>query len=174
MDWNAISAIAEIVAAIAVVISLIYIAIQVKGNSELLERTIQSNRTQNSQVVVHNFDNWRKMILETGSADLWFRGINNLEDLDRTEKINFNLIASTLMWTCWSFYQLQKNEGLIADVNEHLWQDLFKHSGYREWLLVHRRFHSDDFGHFLDRVCEAVGEDRYEPGESSSLIDGLH
>jgi hypothetical protein len=174
MDWNAISAIAEIVATVAVVISLIYIAIQVKGNAELLERAIQSNRTQNSQVVVQNFDNWRRMILETDSADLWFRGINDLEDLERTEKINFNLIASTLIWTCWSFYQLQKNEGLIADVNEHLWQDLFKHPGYREWLLLHRRYHSDDFGQFLDRVCESVGENRYKPGESSSLIDGLH
>jgi hypothetical protein len=104
MDWNAISAIAEIVATVAVVISLIYIAIQVKGNAELLERAIQSNRTQNSQVVVQNFDNWRRLILETDSADLWFRGINDLEDLERTEKINFNLIASTLIWTCWSFY----------------------------------------------------------------------
>ena len=171
MDWGAIAAIAEMIAAVAVVISLIYIAVQVKGNSELLERTIQSNRTQNSQAIIHNFDGWRKMILETGSGDLWFRGINDLNCLDRTEKINFNLIASTLIWTCWSFYQLQKNEGLIADLNEHLWQDLFKHPGYREWLLVHRRYHSDDFGEFLDRVCEVVGDDRYEPGQSSSLID---
>jgi hypothetical protein len=174
MDWDAIGAIAEMVAAVAVVVSLIYIAVQVKGNSELLERTIQSNRTQNTQAVIHNFDSWRKMILETGSADLWFRGINDLGGLDQTEKINFSLIASTLIWSCWSFFQLQKNEGLIADLNEHLWQDLFKHPGYREWLLVHRRYHSDDFGEFLDRVCEVVGDDRYEPGQSSSLIDGQH
>ena len=174
MEWDAIGAIAELIAAVAVVISLIYIAIQVRGNSELLERTIQSNRTQNAQAVIHNFDSWRKMILETGSADLWFRGINDLDNLDRTEKINFNLIASTLIWTCWSFYQLQKNEGLVADLNEYLWQDLFKHPGYREWLIVHLRFHSDDFGEFLDKACEAVGDERYEPGQSSSLIDGLH
>jgi len=60
MDWDAIGAIAEVVAAVAVVVSLIYIAVQVKGNSELLERTIQSNRTQNSQAEIHNFDSWRK------------------------------------------------------------------------------------------------------------------
>ena len=174
MDWNAIGAIADVVAAVAVVVSLIYIAVQVKGNSELLERTLQSNRTQNAQAVIHNFDSWRKMILETGSADLWFRGINDLGSLDQTEKINFNLIASTVIWSCWSYFQLQENEGLIADINEHLFQDLFKHPGYREWLLVHRRYHSDDFGEFLDRVCEAVGDDRYEAGQSSSLIDGQH
>ena len=71
-------------------------------------------------------------------------------------------------------YQLQRNEGLIADVNSRLYQDLFKHPGFRDWLLDHRRYHSDDFGNFLDKVCESVGTERYQPGESSSLFAGGH
>ena len=42
MDWGAISAVAEVVAAVAVVVSLIYLAVQIRGNSDLLERTIQA------------------------------------------------------------------------------------------------------------------------------------
>jgi len=174
MDWNAIGAVAEIFAAIAVVASLIYLAVQVRGNSDLLERTIQANRTQNAQSAVANFDAWRRMIVETGSADLWFRGVNDWRSLKRNERIQFNFIAGNLIWDVWFFYQLQINEGLIADTNSQLFQDLFKHPGFRDWLLDHRQYHSDDFGDFLDQVCESVGDERYAVGESSSLFAGEH
>ena len=174
MDWNVISAVAEVTAAVAVVISLIYIAIQVRGNSELLERTIQSNKTQSAQSVIENFDGWRRLILETGSEDIWFRGVNDLASLDRAEKLRFTYLASTFIWTCWSYYQLNQNEGLIADVNEHIFRDMYKHPGFREWMQVQRRFHSDEFGEFLDTVQEAVGDERYRMGEPSSLIPVSH
>ena len=38
MDWNAVSAIAEIIGALVVVASLIYIAVQIKQNSTLLKQ----------------------------------------------------------------------------------------------------------------------------------------
>ena len=174
MDWDATSAIAEVVAAVAVVFSLIYLAVQVRGNSDLLERTIQATRTQNAQSVVENFDAWRRLIIETNNTDLWFRGVNDWKSLDRDERIRFNFIASTLIWDIWFTYQLQSNEGLMADVNSRLYQDLFKHPGFREWLLDHRQYHSDDFGEFLDKVCESVGAARYQPGESSNLFAGQH
>jgi hypothetical protein len=174
MDWGAISAVAEVVAAVAVVVSLIYLAVQIRGNSDLLERTIQATRTQNAGSVIENFDGWRRLILETNSADLWFRGVNDWKSLDRDERIQFNFIASTLIWDIWFLYQLQRNEGLIADVNTRLYQDLFKHPGFRDWLMDHRNYHSDDFGDFLDKVCESVGAARYQPGESSSLFAGGH
>ena len=97
MDWNAIGTVAEVVAAIAVVASLIYLAVQVRGNSDLLERTIQANRTQNAQSAVANFDAWRRMIVETASADLWFRGVNDWRSLERNERIQFNFIACNLI-----------------------------------------------------------------------------
>ena len=172
MDWEAISAVAEAIAAVAVVVSLIYLVVQVRGNSDLLERTIQLSRTQNAQSVCENFDGWRRMIVETDSVDLWFRGINDWKSLEGKERLQFNMIAGTLIWGCWFMYQLQRNEGLMADVNSHLYQDLFKHPGYREWLLDHRKYHSDDFGEFLDSVRDVVGAARHKPGDSSSLTSG--
>ena len=79
MDWGVISAVAEVVAAVAVVVSLIYLAVQVRGNCDLLERTIQATRTQNAQSVIENFDAWRRLIVETNRTDLWFRGAIELE-----------------------------------------------------------------------------------------------
>jgi hypothetical protein len=174
VDWEAIGAIGEIVGAAAVVASLAYLSIQVRGSSEILKRTEQATRTQNSQATVQNFDRWRDMILMPGGAEIWSRGINDLSTLDSNEKIRFNMIASALIWSVWYMYQTQKNEGIVPEVNAHVWQDIFKHPGYREWLMVHRRLHTDDFGDFLDEVREAVGDERYESGESSSITAGTY
>ena len=52
VNWEAIVAIVEVVGLLAVVISLIYVAVQVRQNSQLLARTIQSVRTQTYQYLV--------------------------------------------------------------------------------------------------------------------------
>jgi hypothetical protein len=174
MNWEAIGAVAELAAAIAVVVSLVYVAIQVKGNSELLSRAVQSSRTQSAQAINENFDRWRNMILDGNHAELWIRGVNDLDSLERFERFQFNLLASALIWSCWYHYQMQRNEGLTADVNEHLWQDLFKHPGFSEWLGEHQKFLAEDFREFLGDVREAVGEERYEPGVASSLTSGSY
>ena len=58
------------------------------------------------------------MIIETNSEELWFRGLNDLSDLDRSELIRFAMIASTLIWCCSFTYQQQRDEGLYPDVNQ--------------------------------------------------------
>ena len=174
MNWEAISSITEIIGTITIVITLIYVLVQNRLNSHQLERSIQANRTTNLQSVNENFNLWREMILADNNAKIWIKGINDLKGLDQTEKMKFNMIASSFIWTCWFVYQLQRNEGLMADVNSALFQDLYKHEGYREWLSFNEKLHSDDFRDFLEEVKRSVGTSRYEKGESSSLTAGVY
>jgi hypothetical protein len=112
------------------------------------------------------------MVLIPGNADIWHRGINDLTVLDRTEKIQFNMMASALMWSVWNMYHGQRSEGLMEDINARVWTDLFMSAGFREWVLDHRQYHTDEFGDFLDEVSEAVGDKRHPIGESSSITAG--
>ena len=84
------------------------------------------------------------------------------------------MIAGAFIWTCWFVYQLQRNEGLMADVNSTLFQDLYKHEGYREWLSSNEKLHTDDFRDFLEKVKTSVADVRYQNGESSSLTAGIY
>ena len=102
------------------------------------------------------------------------KGLNNLQVLNQNEKVKFNMIAGSFIWTCWFVYQLQRNEGLMADVNNTLFQDLYKHEGYWEWLSSNKKLHTDDFRDFLEKVKISVGDLRYENGESSSLTAGIY
>ena len=174
MNWEVISSITEIIGTITIVITLIYVLIQIRLNSRQLERSIQANRTTNLQSVNENFNLWRGLVLADNNAEIWIKGLNDLNSLNQVEKIKFNMIAGSFVWTCWFVYQLQSNEGLMADVNSTLFQDLYKHDGYREWLSSNEKLHSDDFRDFLDRVKSSVGTFRYKKGESSSLTAGTY
>ena len=173
MNWNAVSAIAEVVGLIAVVISLVYLAIQVKGNTQQLERAAQANRTQNWQAVADNFNIWRQMLAMPGNADIWIRGINDLSDLNHKERVQFNNMANSVFWSGWFMYHIQRNEGLMGDVNANAYRDLFRHPGLREWIAASKEAQlGDDYNDFLDRVKESVGSERIKPGEASSYSQG--
>ena len=174
MNWEVISTVTEIVGTLTIVVTLIYVLIQIRLNSRQLERSVQANRTTNLQSVNENFNTWRQMVLSVGNTEIWIKGLNDLHILNRNEKVKFNMIAGSFIWTCWFVYQLQRNEGLMADVNSTLFQDLYKHDGYREWLSSNEKLHTDDFRDFLERVKTSVGDVRYQHGESSSLTAGVY
>ena len=44
MDWDAISAVAEVLAAAGVIITLVYLAVQIRQNSQLIERNIEATQ----------------------------------------------------------------------------------------------------------------------------------
>ena len=164
MNWEVISSITEIIGTVTIVITLIYVLIQIRLNSRQLERSIQANRTTNLQSVNENFNLWREMVLADNNAEIWIKGLNDLHTLNQVEKMKFNMIAGSFVWTCWFVYQLQSNEGLMADVNSALFQDLYKHNGYREWLSSNEKLHSDDFKDFLEKVKISVGTSRIRMG----------
>ena len=174
INWEIVGVITQIVGTIAIVISLVYVLIQIRINSRQLEKTVQLTRTQNWQFVAEDFNTWREMVLASNNAEIWIKGINNLEDLDRDEHIKFNMIAGSFIWTCWFLYQLQINEGFLVDANNTLYRDLYKHEGFRTWLTYNEKLHTDDFGEFLHEVKKSVGSERYTLGESSSLTAGIY
>jgi hypothetical protein len=174
MNWDIISSVTDIIGTITIVITLLYVLMQIRLNSRQLGRSIQANRTSNMQSVIENANLWREMVLGDDNADIWIRGLNDLHSLNQIEKMKFNMMAGSLIWTCWFVYQLQRNEGLMPDVNSSMFQDLYKHTGYRDWLLAHEKLHTDDFRDFLEEVKTSVGDIRYQFGESSSLTDGIY
>jgi len=53
MNWEAISAVSEIVGAVAVVISLIYVAAQIRQNTKMMRATAKQGLTEASQNLIY-------------------------------------------------------------------------------------------------------------------------
>lgn len=130
MNWNAVSAIAEIVGVIAVVISLIYLALQVRQNTSQLRQ-----------------DNMRTTVRGTLDANWYYhrdpeafrvisRGIRSFDDLSPQEQAHFHSIIVDL-----SFYleiaRHQHMAGLIdksaLDVNLRFFLAILSTPGGGQW-----------------------------------------
>ena len=89
MDWTAASAIAEIVGAIAVVASLIYIATQIRQNSDLLRQNIEIARSTIIHETSAMYVGMHAQIAQNEElADIYRRGMDN-ESLDETEQVRY-------------------------------------------------------------------------------------
>ena len=172
MNWEAIIAIVEVVGLLAVVVSLIYVAVQVRQNSQLLERTIQTVRTQTYQYLVEDFNFYRQLFMDREVTELYIRGLSDFRSLTPAERVQFNMVASTYVWTAWYFYEVNRNEGLVEDLNNRLYVDMFKHPGFREWFADYRATVAGGYGEFLSKVMENAGNEDFKSGDGSNLLQG--
>ena len=81
MNWDAIGAIGEVLGAIAVVVTLIYLALQVRQNTDALKLGTAHNTTT-ELADVNLFPSGNHEI-----ADIFLRGLEDIEDLERVERL---------------------------------------------------------------------------------------
>ena len=85
MNWDAIIGIAEVIGVIAIVVSLMYVAAQIRQNSEIARATIVHDTSA-------SFMNFHQMLASDGDlAGVYYRGTNS-EELSEVEKVRFHAI----------------------------------------------------------------------------------
>ena len=147
MNWEAVGAVAESLGALGVIVTLAYLAVQVRQNSRLLEKSAEATQVTADNAVVENFNQWREMIVTNPDvSDLFIRGMEDSSTLDLNERHRFNHILATFAWTAW---QLWRVEALLGTPNTLLLRHMLLHRGGRRWYLDHRAFFPPDF-------CESV------------------
>ncbi len=66
MNWEAISAVSEIIGAVAVVVSLIYVAAQIRQNTRMMRTAAKQSLTEASQgfmyAAIDNSEDWVKLM----------------------------------------------------------------------------------------------------------------
>lgn len=91
MNWEAIGAIGEIVAAAAVLITLIYLAVQIRQNTNQMERSDRAARGQSYQDLLTGLQSHlAPLALDESTSDLFHRGLKRFESLNNLEQFRFN------------------------------------------------------------------------------------
>ena len=177
MNWEAISTVAEIVGATAVVISLIYLAAQIRQNNRRVEEQTRALRLQAYDAAGADFSALRLQIGgSTQLSSLWRRSKGSYVSLAPDEKAQANELLHELMWA----YQniISRMEGGTTD--EVLWKLADKNVGYwmgnrgfREWWRTEQKTpFTDEFEAIVDRVCSRI--DTEEARASEVTADGGH
>ena len=115
MSWDAIGAAAEMVGALGVLITLAYLAIQIRDNT----RSLQAASLQS--VLEGPRDRYFLPMAQTGDmADIYARGLTSLASLDEVEKRRFFYMMYEQYFQMQQVWQLRDRD-LISQVDYDAW-----------------------------------------------------
>jgi hypothetical protein len=92
VNWDALGALGEIVGAAAVVITLVYLAVQTRQNTEAVRHAF-------ARGVMEDANAWRFKIVENPDVSELFRnGLRDPESLDANDKYRFRMLLDALLF----------------------------------------------------------------------------
>ncbi len=149
MNWSAISAVAEIVAALAVVLSLIYLAQQIRKNSKSVEgASIQALL----ELEITTF------ALKAQYANVYRRGCANILDIDDDERVVFEQVVSSEMSLFNSAFTQVQNGLIESNASfDRDWKRFYlKQSGFQVIWSEIKSAYPNEFCQHLDDVQKTV------------------
>ena len=148
MNWDAASAIAEIISAIAVVITLFYLAVQIRQNSRTMISNIREQRMVSTQQIIFKW---------ADEADL-LEKIEKNEEVEGAERSRALMIIRAV-YRNWESHIHQYRHGLL---DEEEWKALYETIRYLRTSDLHREFwqiHKKEFSIYLHEVIDSLGDE---------------
>lgn len=161
MNWEAIGAIGEILGAIAVFASLIYLAIQIKAQMKQQRKTNIDNLTENWLNVLETQTN-------SEAAEVWTRGMSDFKGLSLREQAQFSSLTGRIFRISEGFFLSHK----AGDIEDEQWQgqsamisDIMMHPGVIAAWSNRKHWYSKSFSDYVDSTIASQGGQGLYPGE---------
>ena len=173
MNWSALGAIGEIIGAAGVIVSLLYLAGQVRNNSRQLRHAA-------AQAVLDKLNGLiGQLAFTAGAGDVWTRGLSGLDALvDDEELVRF---SSMLLQAFWAYEEVlhYRRAGVIED---WAWthakapvEHFMRTPGFQEWWQLRGNWFSDEFQGFVNdgmpQTTGALVEDFKRPARASGAAE---
>lgn len=133
MNWDALGAIGEIIGAVAVFATLVYLAVQIRQNTGAVRAA-----ALNSSVVVVT-DIRAKLFGDPNLTDIYIRGLDDPDSLNVVDKARFTLTMHNILWSLWNVYA----QSGYAELSSDIWES--------QMLVVKRVFGTPGGRFFLDK-----------------------
>ena len=156
MNWEMLSAIGLVVAAIGVIISLIYLAVQIREQNKERRRAGINILTAQWNELVKSAQESREF------AVLFLQGVRCFHDLDGPDKLSFSAFFTRFTRNCegmFIYYRDGALEKALWDGVERTMSDYFAYPGVREWWATRKHWLTDEFR----AVVEAIIAKNPEP-----------
>ena len=163
MNWDAVSAISEIIGAIAVVVTLIYLAAQVRQST----RSIQSSTLQSNTSV------WASMFCSLADKDMaaaYAVGMSGTPDIRPIQYTQFFLICRAMFVAFenqyYQYCQGTLDEPTYLGYERAIATQLMAMPGFRIWWVQSRDVFSPDFIEHVESMIDKTPE-----ADVDALID---
>jgi hypothetical protein len=148
-DWGALG---ELIGGIAIIISLIYVGLQIRQNTNATKMSSAHSYldTQNGYVGLINQSGTLAEILSKGASDL-----NNLQG---GEVIQFSAFHDQSFSSFQTFY-IEWQDGVLDnrlwEFYRHAMADLLSHSGVQIWWSNRKHWYDDEFQSYVEDTMSA-------------------
>src|SRR5215467_6023499 len=149
VNWEAISAIGQIVGALAVVISLIYVATEVRSSA-------RATREASMRSVSESYTRWiQQLSAHPELRELYYRGIHDFESLEGADLVGFSVLMLEAFRLNEEIYH-QRSEGLFGP---RLWRgfevsfpELNAYPGVQAWWRSRSHWFSEEFANYINQM----------------------
>ena len=149
MDWTRAASIAEVISAVGVIISLLYLAAQVKHNTVQARNAgaHEINATTNSLLML--------LASDRGVAETWTKGLTDFDSLDVVDRVRFSSLMLNLTYGWDEAHHafdlaLLDKWGLERTIQSM--PELALTPGFRAWYKIRRDWMSDEIRVRLDEL----------------------
>ena len=152
MHWDAIGSTSELIGAMATIVALVYLALQIRHNT-------RTARAHSYQAAMTSIADWTRT---TGSdpdlAMLFHRGVRSVETLSEEERVQFGFLLLSLARNFENLY-FQYRNGTLDEAHWHPWasriERTFASPGTRRWWIEEAPAFSAPFRDFVAELLRA-------------------
>jgi hypothetical protein len=151
MNWDALGAMGELFGALAVVLTLGYLAVQVKQNSQGMKFAAKLE-------IEKSYNEFTDLLLRDSELfELHIKGMSG-QDLNAIDDVKYSLLMSRATRQFSSMYYQYQNHDL-SDDEWHETSRLIRWftlaPGYRSWWKKNEQNHRVDFRNYLSKVFKS-------------------
>ena len=147
MDWEAIGAIGEIGGALGVIFSLIYLAVQIKGET----RARRAETTHSQSMAFAEIQ--QRLAVNPTLTDIWVRGLDDFINLKINERAQFSALLGGLFRILEDTYF----QWIDGNLDARIWRgmetiilDIVANPGVQSWWKSRNHWYSDEFQIIVD------------------------
>jgi len=160
MEWEALGAVAEAVGAIAIVVSLVYVAAQIRQNTQQFSRSIEAAELAAFERNIESGNRTRELlILHPDLQRLLSSGFESYQLLGASEKVRFGMLLRNILSEIQGAYIRHlsiEHDPTDFEGSARVLDEILLNRGVREWLQKAEPDWRPAFRKLVDLRLEAI------------------
>ena len=151
MNWEAVGALGELLGGLVVLVSLVFLAVQIRRHTHALEVT-------SSEEANRAFAAYTAMFTQPGISRIYRVGLATPAELDADELITFNAVLSTFFNFLAHSHTLRSRGVMSSWASEEglnvATRYILRQAGGQAWWSQFRVTYNEDFRRSIDQRCD--------------------
>lgn len=156
MNWDAVGAIGEIIGALAVFVTLAYLAVQIRQNTKAVSASALDSSVNAVSAI-------RSTVLASSEVtEILLKGYENPEGLTEVERARFRLLLTNVLWSALNLYAQSNYAGLSEGIwvsQKHVLERILDTPGGKWFWANYRQEFESGFAGEVDKIIAELGSE---------------